>query len=370
MSVLLYGDMLELLPLLPENSIDSCVCDPPYNLESVQKRFGAKNAAPAKHGTDGAFARQSKGFMGQTWDDDIAFRKETWERVYRVLKPGAYLFACSGSRTFHRAGVAIEDAGFIMHPMHGWIYGQGLPKGHAIDDPAWEGWKYGTQSTKPALEPIIMAQKPFSERTGTANVQRWGTGALNIEVCRIDWPDGKAPRVGTPGWGGPNKKLTAAPGVHGNTVPREGPNKLGRYPANLIHDGSDEVIDAFPIAPGQQGDLTGHTKQRPTKTCYGDMGPAADHMRRNDSGSAARFFYAAKATKAERAGSGHPTVKPLALMRYLCRLITPPGGVVLDPFAGSGTTLQAAVQEGFQAIGVEKEEPYMLDIVRRLRAAA
>ena len=327
---------MEALPLFPESSVDAVICDPPYNLESIVKRFGKKDAAPAKHGTDGVFARASRGFMGMEWDNDIAFRPETWQAVFRVMKPGAYLVACSGSTTFDMAGYAIRRAGFIMHPVHGWIYGQGMPKGHKVEHPDWEGWRYSTQATKPALEPIIMAQKPMSERTGTANVVRWGTGALNIEACRV-------PALG---------------------------EEQGRYPANLLHDGSLEVASAFPTAPGQQGRSSSNPASPRTVNAYGDFGRGDEPMEpRGDVGSAARFFYAAKASREERAGSGHPTVKPLALMRYLCRLVTPPGGVVLDPFAGSGTTLQAAVQEGFQAIGIEKEEQYVADIVRRLRAA-
>jgi site-specific DNA-methyltransferase (adenine-specific) len=318
MTTILHGDCMDMLPLLPENSIDAVVCDPPYNLASIVKRFGKEGAAPAQHGTDGAFARASKGFMGMKWDNDIAFHPETWIEVYRVMKPGAYLFACCGSTTFDMTGYAIRRAGFIMHPMHGWLYGQGMPKGHKVEDPAWEGWRYSTQATKPAIEPIIMAQKPFSEKTGTANVQRWGTGALNIEACRVAGEPPKA-CIGT-GWGSQDKKnaeLGFRPTAYyaGQDGVAYEPSPLGRYPANVIHDGSPEVLETFP-----------------------DTG---------DFGSAAQFFYCAKASKADRAGSAHPTVKPLALMRYLCRLITPPGGIVLDPFAGSGTTLQAAVQEGF-----------------------
>lgn len=372
MTTVLHGDCMDMLPLLPENSIDAVVCDPPYHLQSIVKRFGGKNAAPAKHGTDGAFARASKGFMGKTWDGgDIAFRKETWEAIYRVLKPGAYLLAFSGSRTFCRVGVAIEDAGFIMHPLHGWIFGQGLPKGHAVNDPEWEGWKYSTQSLKPALEPILMAQKPFSEKTGTANVLRWGTGAVNIDGCRV-------PHVTVEGGNlalNPHLRSHINGGNGGRIIAREEerriviPHREGRYPANVIHDGSPEVIATFPDAPGQGGIVKGTEASSPATNVYGDFKRVASEPPRGDSGSAARYFYCAKASKADRAGSEHPTVKPIALMRYLCRLITPPGGIVLDPFAGSGSTLQAAVQEGFQAIGIEREAEYVADIVQRMRVA-
>ena len=144
----------------------------------------------------------------------------------------------------------------------------------------------------------------------------------------------------------------------------------GRWPANLIHDGSDEVLAAFPAAPGQQGKASSNPGSPRTKSIYGELGRADDPMvPRGDTGSAARFFYSAKASKADRAGSKHPTVKPLALMRYLCRLVTPPGGTVLDPFAGSGTTLQAAVDEGFAAFGIEREDEYVTDIRKRMGAA-
>lgn len=361
-TILLHGDMLELLPTLPENSIDSVVCDPPYCLSSITKRFGKQGSAPAQHGTDGAFARASKGFMGMEWDNDIAFHPETWIEVYRVMKPGSYLFSCCGSTTFDMVGYALRRAGFVMHPMHGWLFGQGMPKGHKVDDPAWRGWRYSTQATKPAIEPILMAQKPFSERTGTANVQKWGTGALNIDACRVEVTE--------------ERPLIESDRRNGNNVYGEGlcgsravgTTVEGRYPANVLHDGSDEVVAAFPMAPGQLA--RARTDGEPQhNSVYGALKHGTTHPEpRGDAGSAARFFYCAKATKADRCGSGHPTVKPLTLMRYLCRLITPPGGVVLDPFAGSGTTLQAAIEEGFQAIGIEKEEHYVNDIVNRLRA--
>jgi len=232
-TILLHGDMLKLLPTLPENSIDSVITDPPYNLESIGKRFGKKDAAPAQHGTDGAFARASKGFMGMEWDNDIAFRPETWMAVYRVMKPGAYLFSCSGSTTFDMAGYAIRRAGFIMHPMHGWLFGQGMPKGHKVEDPAWEGWRYSTQATKPAIEPILMAQKPFSERTGTLNVQRWGTGALNIDACRVgitkDVPASVSRTAGAVLSGSKDGSLRRETGQEDGHNPN-----IGRYPANVL----------------------------------------------------------------------------------------------------------------------------------------
>jgi DNA modification methylase len=428
---LLDGDCMDLLPNLPRDYFDSCVTDPPYHLTSVVKRFGKEGAAPAKFGTDGVFTRSSAGFMGRTWDGgNIAQQPEMWREVYEVMKPGAYLLAFGGTRTFHRMAVAIEDAGFDIRDCLMWLYGTGFPKSHDVskgidkhfgaertevigpkpglhsrgqhkmqdgwhrpwmDDesavangmmqtaPAtseaaeWEGW--GT-ALKPAFEPIIMARKPLIG-TVAENVLQFRTGAINIDECRIPTTDSlgggneKAETIGqftNEGWrrpwmDDPDASEAFAAKVRANVARAE---VLGRWPANVIHDGSDEVLECFPQAPGQQGDLVGHDKDRPTKHAFGNMAPANDHLKRGDSGSAARFFYCAKATKADRAGSSHPTVKPLALMRYLVKLVTPPGGVVLDPFAGSGTTLQAAIDSGFEVIGIEREPEYIADIKRRL----
>lgn len=229
---------------------------------------------------------------------------------------------------------------------------------------AWEGW--GT-ALKPACEPWVLARKPLAG-TVAANVLAHGTGALNIDGCRIGWPDGIAPEIGTPGWGGPAKKLTAVPGQDAETVDRTPPNKSGRWPANVVHDGSEEVVQAFPYtesgegavkrasAAGSQGNALGK-ESRPAGM------PMISH---GDAGSAARFFYSAKADPDDRMGSKHPTVKPIDLMRWLCRLVTPPGGVVLDPFAGSGSTGVAAMLEGFESILIEREADYVADIERKV----
>lgn len=329
------GDCLEILATLPENSVESIVCDPPYHLASIVKRFGSQNAAPAQEGKTGAFVRASKGFMGQQWDGgDIAFRVETWAACLRVLKPGGYLIAFSSSRTFGRMSVAIEDAGFETHPMIGWIFGSGFPKAHKVKDPEFDGWAYSKQALKPALEPIYMGQKPFSEANGTLNMQHWGVGALNIDACRIH--------------------------VH---------MKPGRWPANLAHDGSPEVVAAFPEAPGQQRAVGPELGPMSSVNTYGDYGPRGNHDPRSDSGSAARFFYSAKADAEDRSGSRHPTVKPLDLMQWLIRMVTPKGAVVLDPFAGSGTTGEAAWREGMRAILIERESEYCADIARRMDLA-
>lgn len=367
--VTLYpGNCLDVLASLPENSVHSAVMDPPYHLTSIVERFGKEGSAEVKAGATGAFKRASAGFMGKEWDGgDVAFQVETWRHVLRVLKPGGYLLAFASTRGFGRMSVAIEEAGFITHPLIAWVFGSGFPKATRIKANGYDGWRYGGQALKPAIEPIFMGQKPFSEKTGTANVLLHGTGAVNIDGCRVGWPDGIAPEIGTPGWGGPKKKSTAVPGQDGETVERVGPSDLGRWPANLIHDGSDDVLDAFPDAPGQQGDINDTGRDRPTKTCFGDMAPPKPHAARGDSGSASRFFYSAKADAEDRIGSKHPTVKPVDLMRYLVRLVTPPGGTVLDAFAGTGTTGEAAWREGFNAILIEREPEYQQDIAERMR---
>jgi len=233
-----------------------------------------------------------------------------------------------------------------------------------------------------------VARKPI-EGTVAANVLRWGTGAINIDGCRVEY-DSEADRASAT----PQGKCTAKSGALAGGTQHDGerdeferPEQKGRWPANLIHDGSDEVLDAFPNAPGQQGDLKETGRDRPSSGRFGDMGPPRAHkarrdgepsadrryteegstnfaalpgQRRFDAGSAARFFYCAKTSKSERGeGNIHPTVKPIALMRYLCRLVTPPGGVILDPFTGSGSTGLAAMREGFDFIGIELNADYI-----------
>jgi site-specific DNA-methyltransferase (adenine-specific) len=290
------------------------------------------------------------------WDGgDVAFRPETWAEVLRVLKPGGHLIAFSGTRTYHRMAVAIEDAGFEIRDQLAWTYGSGFPKSHDAGD----GW--GT-ALKPAWEPIALARKPLIG-TVAANVLKHGTGAINIDGCRIE--AGERPLI----VGENDPRKFSGDFKQGSRC--EGTTDQGRWPANIIHDGSDEVLAGFPESDGQQGDLKGHATTRPTKTCFGDMGPAADHPARNDSGSAARFFYCAKATTEERGeGNNHPTVKPVALMRWLVRLVTPKGGTVLDPFMGSGSTLIAADAEQLNAIGCELSADYAAIAEKRIRNAA
>lgn len=687
---IIQGDSRDVLKTIADNSIDSVVTDPPYALVSIQKRFGKPGSAPAK-GND-AYMRASKGFMSVSWDTgETAFDPEFWAEVLRVLKPGGHLIAASGTRTYHRLAVAIEDAGFEVRDMISWLYGSGFPKSHDVSkgidkmgppdqapfaefaahyeaqrkakglthakvcaaggwhgavnhggssvnwangygmptveqwavlqplleldekwservqrvqyerevlglkpgsrlavapgqendrsrtdlaitaagsDAArrWEGW--GT-ALKPACEPWVLARKPL-ESTVAANVMAHGTGALNIDGCRISWPDGVAPEIGTPGWGGPAKKLTAVPGQDAKTVERTPPNKSGRWPANVIHDGSEEVVEAFPAEAGAFAKVRGTEPSGVTAGIYGEFNGRTPGAFHGDSGSAARFFYtvekdslcdlchcplgrkngidlpcnatnaeqsspiqdiqaggsarcdaadssplgregkalasrshangaddclsprhlasadiaaapaqtpellklahnvecaanlcascatsiaqslvamrqgqdpaslqcpayigarnwqilirnlalyvegrentdtilttqnlktllgsvfhaigestksergaarantgsgparfhySSKADADDRLGSKHPTVKPIDLMRYLVRLVTPPGGVVLDPFAGSGSTGVAAMLEGFESILIEREADYVADIKRKV----
>jgi DNA modification methylase len=370
---ILQGDCLQVmadLALIGEQ-VDAIVTDPPYEL----------------------------GFMGKSWDSTgIANNVEMWKRAYDLLKPGGHLLAFSSTRTYHRMVCAIEDAGFEIRDQIGWMYGTGFPKSldvsKAIDKAAgaerevigksphaanrtaaegydgwtgadarlltapatpaaqqWSGW--GT-ALKPAWEPICVARKPLIG-TVADNVLTHGTGALNIDACRIGTGDDR-----TSG-GSSGISRTFGQACKAGELRPTG----GRWPANVIHDGSDEVLDAF-AAFGEKktGNIKPYTSQ--SNGYEGGWGLDRPSVHTGDAGTAARFFYSAKASKADRAGSKHPTVKPISLMRYLCKLVTPPGGTVLDMFAGSGTTLQAAVEEGFSAIGIERELEYYEDCKRRL----
>lgn len=479
---LFHADCRDAMKALPDNCLDSVVTDPPYHLTSIVKRFGKPGSAPAQFGTDGAFARASRGFMSKEWDGgDIAFQVATWAEVLRVLKPGGHLAAFGGSRGYHRMACAIEDAGFEIRDSLMFLYGTGFPKSHdvskgidrrkdwksleqlgtaiktarnvlgisqteaarrvglieqdeslggggfmwfetgrmptrdewprikialALSDEfdesfeaaeretigqhrvtgpgtnmrnglggeqdeligditvsksalalEWEGW--GT-ALKPAFEPIVLARKPLSEGTVAANVLKWRTGAINVGACRVPSADGDAPVS----WETPRGGIWRTDAAAKAELVTTG---QGRWPANVVHDGSDEVIGAFPRAGGQQGAVSGdEPSDASVGVVTGKRARVASGAPRGDSGSAARFFYSAKASRADRNGSKHPTVKPIALMQWLARLITPPGGIILDPFAGSGTTGAAAAREGFRCILVEREAEYVADIVRRL----
>ena len=351
------GNCLDVLKTLDAESIDAIVTDPPYGLA----------------------------FMGKKWDYDVP-STDIWQECLRVLKPGGHLLAFAGTRTQHRMACRIEDAGFEIRDMIAWVYGSGFPKSHNLKDD-WQGW--GT-ALKPALEPITMARKPL---TGTVaeNVLEHGTGAINVDGCRIDASNGR-PLIAS--------KAEASVHAFGNGLNGSrcaGITTQGRWPANLIHDGSDEVVRLFPETRASNARLpTGkHVYGHPDGRTSAAMRTSStiDTMLRghNDAGgSAARFFYCPKASKAEReagleemeekpAGSlnmrtdahaiengmntepqrnHHPTVKPIDLMAYLCRLITPPNGTILDPFMGSGSTGVAALREGFRFIGIELNAEY------------
>ena len=299
------GDCRHVMATLDDNSIDAIVCDPPYEL----------------------------GFMGKAWDNTgIAYDVSVWQQCLRVLKPGGHLVAFGGSRTYHRLAVAIEDAGFEIRDQIQWIYGSGFPKSHNLKD-EWQGW--GT-ALKPAHEPAVLARKPLCG-TVADNVTTWGVGALNIDGTRV---------------GG----------------------ESGRWPANVILD-----EDAAKALDEQSGVLSRTGSQGTRVKAEGLLGLGGDGNKNvfyGDSGGASRFFYTAKASKAEReAGLDapigeraniHPTVKPLSLMRYLVRLVTPKGGKVLDPFMGSGSTGCASILEGFDFVGIDITPEYVAIAQKRI----
>ena len=359
--------------------VDAIVTDPPYHLQSIVDRF--KNTSPdddtytsekVRNRSDGFSRLAGTGFMGKEWDGgDIAFDPMTWSLCLGLLKPGGHLIAFSASRNYHRMAVAIEDAGFEIRDQIMWIYGSGFPKSHNIgkqvdkiqgnerevvgkgkpmsslgvlhDDSwesdsnynetkgntEWEGW--GT-ALKPAHEPIVLARKPISEKSIADNVLEWRTGAINIDGCRIESEDVsvdrkkvvRKSRSGDGVWTNENSGMKAEGSEFADADPR------GRFPSNLIHNGINTDW--------------------------------------------ARYFYCPKVSKTERNNSAlqntHPTVKPIELMKYLCRLVTPKGGTVLDPFMGSGSTGMAAKDEGFDFIGIEKEREYYEIAEARIKKTA
>lgn len=405
MATLYCGDCMEVLPTLEAGSVDAVVTDPPYGLK----------------------------FMGKKWDCDVP-SVDVWRECLRVLKPGGHLLCFAGTRTHHRMCSAIEDAGLEIRDMIAWVYGSGFPKSldvsKAIDKAAgaeremrvnerwaerypngpggnlsgngrsehygqakriignplmtsapatdaarkWSGW--GT-ALKPALEPITVARKPLIG-TVAENVLEYGTGAINVDGCRV-WTESTVVQRH-----GPSADL----GYHGNgSMPSRTGSEQGRWPANFIHDGSADVLELFPVTK------SGVLSKRYSRKRKGGFAMTSGEWA-GDSGSAARFFYCAKASKADRdegceglelrqtiGGGGtndpngddvcgkygsvkapsrnhHPTVKPTDLMRYLVRLVTPPGGIVLDPFAGSGSTGKAARLEYSRFVGVELDRHY------------
>jgi len=377
-------DCLEGLKLLDDNSVDSIVTDPPYEL----------------------------GFMGKKWDSTgIAYNVELWKECLRVLKPGGHLLAFGGSRTYHRMTCAIEDAGFEIRDCIQWIYGSGFPKSHdiskAIDKQAgaeckvigkssrhgggikgngtsyelppdipyitapatpevqqWDGW--GT-ALKPAHEPIVVARKPISEKTIAENVLKWGTGGINIDDCRIAYDMSDTNPATNPLYRKENGYKTNY-GIDSNpsayALKKEAGtmniNNQGRFPANVILDEeTGKILDEQSgIRPSGKGNGN-------AKVGVATNGQGVPPLRRgklvprNDTGGASRFFYCAKASKKERGeGNNHPTVKPLSLIKYLITLVTPPGGICLDPFEGSGTHALACEELGFNYIGFELDKEY------------
>jgi DNA modification methylase len=406
---IIQGDCLEEMKKMPDRSIDAIVTDPPYELTSGNSK---------------------KGFMGKAWDGTgIAYNVDMWGECLRVLKPGGHLLAFGGTRTYHRMACAIEDAGFEIRDSIHWVYGSGFPKSldisKALDKAAgaerevigthrrdcgsksdhafergreieyditaptteaakqWAGWG---SALKPAHEPVVLARKPLDGCTIAENVLRWGCGGLNIDACRI----GTEERTYSGSGAQPNKLNNHSKGDTGIGL-MDGSGKdlkftvNGRFPSNLIHDASPEVLAEFAKAGvtksgAMKKEVPVYDGESTTGFLRGWSGPSNQH---GDSGSVARFFmaceftpddyapivYYAKASKSDRGeGNTHNTVKPTSLIQYLCKLITPPGGTILDPFGGSGTTGLAAIKEGFHYILIEKEPEYC-EIARKRIAA-
>ena len=401
--LLLNGDCIEEMQKLIDDGVqvDSVVTDPPYHLTSITERYGKEGSAPPQdYNQSGVYKRTSTGFMGKQWDGgDIAFRKETWELALKLLKPGGHLLAFSASRNYHRMAVAIEDAGFEIRDQIMWIYGSGFPKslniGKGVDkkqgnkresmgmyDPRslqdganrteraignqqvanyessmvertkgnseWEGW--GT-ALKPAHEPIVMARKALSESSIVDNVLKHGTGGINIDGCRIEGEVNRPPT--NPSFRDVAKEALARGG-------------LDKLSFGQDRDRPIERKKVIRKSRNENGVWTNENSgMKAEGTQYADADPKgrfpANVMHDGLETEWAKFFYCPKTSKSER-NSGdkntHPTVKPIKLMKYLCRLVTPKGGTVLDPFMGSGSTGMAAKDEGFDFIGIEKEKEY------------
>jgi site-specific DNA-methyltransferase (adenine-specific) len=428
-----HGDCLEVLRALPDASVDAVVTDPPYGINFMGKAWdGAAIAQAAVSGVDHTKTRERSASMhAGSYDLSAtgnrafqAWATEWAAECLRVLKPGGHLLAFGGTRTWHRLACAIEDAGFEVRDSIAWMYGSGFPKSldvsKAIDKAAgaerevvgskiglpgyslapskgtgdlrfggfggdgdpereaqitapatdaareWSGW--GT-ALKPAHEPIVVARKPLVG-TVAANVLEHGTGALNIDACRIGTAEdlqGSTVRDDIRGGGFGSGHRPA-----GDVLPYR-QNPAGRWPANVVLD-EDQAAEL-----DRQSGVRSSPRQY-TKSKAGWLPPTVEHVTNElqsveygDSGGASRFFYVAKAPARERPkvdGTAHPTVKPLTLMRWLCRLVTPPDGVILEPFAGSGTTVEAALLEGFRVVAIEREADYLPLIQARLDRVA
>jgi site-specific DNA-methyltransferase (adenine-specific) len=380
------GSNLDILPTLPDNSVDSIVTDPPYEL----------------------------GFMGKFWDSTgIAYNVQMWKECLRVLKPGGHLLAFSGSRTYHRMAVAIEDAGFQIRDQIMWVYGSGFPKSHnvskALDKMAgvqfsskpasgvgfmnaersngynttlnqltrigvstpeakqWEGW--GT-ALKPAHEPIVLARKSI-EGTVAENVLKWGVGGLNIDGCRVDFVSDDDRKESTTknqheDFGTPPMTNNQVYGDYSMMKPKNY-QPTGRFPANLMHDGSQEVLGLFANDAGRFFYCPKANKKDRDEGCEElETKEKPAHMRTAGGTGETSMTDGFQATQRKNT---HPTVKPTELMQYLCRLITPPNGTVLDPFNGSGSTGKGAILEGFNYIGIELDPEYIKISEARINAA-
>lgn len=318
---IILGDCLEVMKTFPDNHFSAVVTDPPYGLS----------------------------FMGKGWDHAVP-QVSYWEEAFRISKPGSFLISMGGTRTFHRLCCAIEDAGWEIRDCISWIYGSGFPKSH--NNFGISG--YGT-ALKPAWEPCIVAMKPC-DGTFKHNAEKWGQAGINIDGCRIETTESLARP-----YGGDND-------VYGEfKMPRgtiTGTALKGRWPTNVIFD-----EEAGRMLDEQSGTTKSSNKQRNNapslNTCMSGANTGHVSYGHSDFGGASRFFYCAKTSSRERneglgdKKSTHPTVKPLKLMEYLIRLVMPPSnGILLDPFAGSGSTILAAKRLGFDAIGIEKQEEY------------
>ena len=350
---LLKGDCLKTLQQLEDNSIDAVLCDPPYHLQSIVKRFSAEDAKEAQYGKDGLFQRASKGFMGKSWDGgDIAFRTDVWRECYRVLKPGGHLVAFGGTRTIHRITCAIEDSGFEIRDQLNWLYFSGFPKSlniskaTSIDAKEWKGW--GT-ALKPAAEPACLARKPLEKGLTVAeNVVKWGTGGLNIDKSRF--------RYGDPCWVGPNEDCSHFwDDTHQDnfqyykesTLDRKKPSSLksykptgGRWPANIYN-----------CKKPSRAEKEAGLEHLPSIT-------GAEAVGRKEGSAGVNNPRAGAGRTAAEIKNTHPTVKPIGLFSWLANLICRPGGTILDPFVGSGTTAVAGILEGFDVIGCELTPEY------------
>lgn len=392
------GKAEEVLLEYPDNHFDSCITDGPYGIRFMGKAWDGADiektiASKMRKGTtrpSGRSSVENRAWAAGEYDVSLTGNQKFQEwfydkatHIFRVLKPGGYFVSFGSPRTFHRMVCGVEDAGFEIRDTIIWLFSSGFPKSHNLDG-EFEGW--GT-ALKPAYEPILIARKPLIG-TVKKNMETYGTGAINIKDCLIEgepWHYGSQPKLN----GAAFNPGQDTDGVHATNV--EG-GQDGRWPANFIHDGSEEVLAAFPDAPGQMAKVGPENGDRPSINTYGDYGPRPTTIPRQEQNkSASRFFYVAKTSRADRnegcehlddkplswssgtknpgsfQGEGtkksspnsHPTVKPTMLMRYLCKLFTRKDGLILDPFAGSGSTGKAAMYEHQKFVGIDQDPQWL-----------